>query len=109
MQSILGVLSWQWWGVVACILSIMLSNVDSPTGEAYGEVPKSSAYNFPQCASKDDFCNLTKSKIFALPFWSLLGREPNVCYAVAYVLNITDNLNKMFYLIQVAYLYIIIF
>lgn len=32
-----------------------------------------------------------------------------MCYAVAYVLNITDNLNKMFYLIQVAYLYIIIF
>ncbi len=27
-----------------------------------------------------------------------------MCYAVAYVLNITDNLNKMFYLIQVAYL-----
>ncbi len=35
--------------------------------------------------------------------------KSNVCYAVAYVLNITDNLNKMFYLIQVAYLYIIIF
>lgn len=32
MQSILGVLSWQWWGVVACILSIMLSNVNSLTG-----------------------------------------------------------------------------
>ncbi len=35
--------------------------------------------------------------------------KSNVCYAVVYVLNITDNLNKMFYLIQVAYLYIIIF
>ena len=29
--------------------------------------------------------------------------------AVAYVLNMTDNLSKMFYLIQVASLYIIIF
>ncbi len=54
-------------GVVACILSIMLSMWIHRL--AYGEVPRALHtifHNVP--ARREDFCNLTKSKIFALPF-----------------------------------------
>ncbi len=63
---------------MACILSIMLSNVDSPTGHME-KFLRALHTIFHQCASKKDFCNLTKSKIFALPFCGHRWVENQMC------------------------------
>lgn len=67
MQSILGVLSWQWWGVVSCILchAVKCGFTDWHM-EKFLRALHTIFHNVP--VRREDFCNLTKSKIFALPF-----------------------------------------